>query len=231
MRKMPAQAGLVLVLTLAISGCYTILNAPRTTGGVQPEVWKSTNQQPAARQFSEEDDFYRYPGDIYGYGRAPYGTSVPYIGYDSSAGMYGYGSFGYPGHAYGYGPYGYGADPYYVDSGGYYLPPGYDLVSTRELEEMRDTIHYLTGQQSDPVQQAREEEFRRRQEEEREQVFQTRINPSRTRAVDAAPYVPPATVRKASSSGGGGGSSKSSSSGSSKSGTDIKSKSKRRRGR
>ncbi len=210
-----------LLLGVLVSGCYTAVRAPRTAAETtQPSVWKSEEKRPSVGRFSDEEDFYRYPGDVYGYGRAPYAGS-PFVGYDSGTGLYGYGSYGYPGYTYGYGPYGYGADPYYYDSGGYYLPPGYELISTGELEDIRDTIRALNTRQPDPVREAREAELRRREEEERDQAFQTRLNPSRARAVEAAPYVPApsSTVQKASGSK------------SSEAGKDIKSKSKRRRGR
>ena len=229
-----------LSTTVLVSGCYTALRAPRTaTLSVQEQAYVSEEVRPAVSQYSDEDDFYRYPGDVYGYGGTPYGRT-PYIGYDTGAGFYGYGAYGYPGYGYaGYGPYGYGADPYYHDSGGSYLAPGYELISTRELEEIRDTIHALSSSRTDPVQEARQEELRREQEEERERVFQTRLSPSRTRTIEAVPYVPPPapTVQKASgSSGSSRGTSESSSSSSAKksgdsSKKDIKSKGKRWRGR
>ena len=87
--------------------------------------------------------------------------------------------------------------------------------------------------------EARQEELWREVEEERERVFQTRLSPSRTRTIEAVPYVPPPapSVQKASGSSGSSRdtSVNSSSSSAKKSGDsgkkDIKSKSKRRRGR
>ena len=228
-----------LSTAVLVSGCYTVLRAPRTAAlPVQEQAYASEEVRPAVSQYSDEDDFYRYPGDVYGYGGTPYG-GTPYIGYDTGSGLYGYGAYGYPGYAYGYGPYGYGADPYYHDSGGSYLPPGYELISTRELENIRDTIQALSSSRTEPGQEASQEELWRKVEEERERVFQTRLSPSRTRTIEAAPYAPPPapTVQKASGSSGSsrGASVSSSSSSSKKSGDsgkkDIKSKGKRRRGR
>ena len=92
-----------------------------------------------------DDDWY---GPGYGYG--PYGYGGPWGGYPGYYGYPGYG-YGYPGYGYGYGygnpayggygynpyygPYGYGYDPYY--SGQVYVPPGYELVTSRELADLR----------------------------------------------------------------------------------------------
>ena len=236
-----------LSTAVLVSGCYTVLRAPRTaTLPVQEQAYASEEVRPAISRYSDEDDFDRYPGGVYGYGDTPYG-GTPYLGYDTGAGFYGYGAYGYGPYgygaygypSYGYGPYGYGADPYYHDSGGSYLAPGYELISTRELENIRDTIDTLSSSRTDPVQEARQEELWREAEEERERVFQTHLSPSRTRTIKAAPYVPPPapTVQKASGSSGSSRdtSVNSSSSSAKKSGDsgkkDIKSKSKRRRGR
>lgn len=237
MRKKLVKGVLLVVPVLILPGCYTAINAPRASGRpVQQDAWESSGQRLKAQERSAEEEFYRYPGDIYGYGGEPYPYRIgtPYIGYSSATGMYGYGSYGYSGYGNGYGPYGYGADPYYVDNGGYHLPPGYELITTRELEDYRHTIRTLTTRQTDPEKDARAEEQRRQMEEDREHAFRTRLTPTRTRAVDVEPYVAPASAPSGSvskSSGGSGStttSSKSSASGS-REGKDIKSKSKRRR--
>ena len=140
---------------LLLSSCYTVVRAPRTAADVQEEqVWaEDQTTTPRVGRFRDQDDWgdsYRYPGAPYSGGGYPiYG-----IGYDSrygmySSGAYGYGApYGYGYGGYGYDPYGYGYDPYYRDTSGYYLPPGYELISTDEREQMEETIRDLSDPES-----------------------------------------------------------------------------------
>lgn len=141
----------VLALALAAvyaTGCYTVLRAP---GGfssreapAKPTAWAPEDRDLRIGKFSDDRDR-EYPA------YDAYGSGYPIFGYDSRYGMYGFGSpFAYgPGYGYGggygygspygyspyYGPYGYGYDPYY--SGQVYVPPGYELVTSRELADLR----------------------------------------------------------------------------------------------
>ena len=87
------------------------------------------------------DDFYRYPGSTGGYG--VYNGGHGYGGYPSNGygSSYGAGYYGvYNGYGYGgYTPYSYGYDPYYSNNNNY-IPPGYELISNRELDEIRASI-------------------------------------------------------------------------------------------
>ena len=143
--------GLVLALAAVYAtGCYTVLRAP---GGftshevpAKSTTWAPEDDDLRIGKFSDDRDREYAP-----YGA--YGSGYPIFGYDSRYGMYGFGSpFAYgPGYGYGYGygnrgyggygynpyygPYGYGYDPYY--SGQVYVPPGYELVTSRELADLR----------------------------------------------------------------------------------------------
>ena len=200
----------------ALSGCYTVIRAPRTAADVQTEViWKSERSvragdaDPRLGRFEDERDaHYRYPGSPYGgYGGSPYGGyggGFPLIGYDSRYGMYGgsgYG-YGYPHYGAGYGPYGYGYDPYYTDDNGFYAPPGYELISTRELEDMHDTIRTLTSQESTPGGEGLTDPPPAfdRFERDREEVWENRITPSRIRDIDSSPRPASSAPRKLTSS-------------------------------
>ena len=154
--------GLVLALVAVYAtGCYTVLRAPGGFFTPKDEPARSTAWAPEdddlrIGKFSDDRDREYGP-----YGA--YGSGYPIFGYDSRYGMYGFGSpFAYgPGHGYGYpgyggyggyggynpyyGPYGYGYDPYY--SGQVYVPPGYELVTTRELADLRSG----SGGVSDPT--------------------------------------------------------------------------------
>ena len=165
-----------------LTSCYTAISAPKNAADLQRErIWASESEEPSPERF-REDEAYRYPSDPYGYGAygrggAPYGYwETPFIGYDSRGGWYGYGSYGYPAYGSGYGPYGYGSDPYYLDDGGYYIPPGYELLSTRELEDLHDTIRTLTDETGfDEEEERRQSEL----EEDREAIWHSRVGPAR----------------------------------------------------
>lgn len=134
------------LIALMASGCYTVLNSPYKATSLHDEELdraKSRDAEtPTIGQFDDRDymdDLYRYPGVRGGYG-----------GYGSYGG-YGGGGYYYPASRYnpyyyggydpyyygGYGPYSYGYDPYYRSGGGYYVPPGYELINTRALDDLR----------------------------------------------------------------------------------------------
>ena len=225
----------------ALSGCYTVIRAPRTAADVQTEViWKSERSaragdaDPRLGRFEDErDDHYRYPGSPYGgYGGSPYsgyGGGFPLLGYDSRYGMYGAGGYGYgyPNYGGGYGPYGYGYDPYYTDDSGFYAPPGYELISTRELEDMHDTIRTLSSQESQPGGEGLMDPppVFDRFERDQEEVWENRITPSRTRDSGFSSRPASSAPRKLTSSPSS--SSSSSSSGSSKPSSSSKSTDKK----
>jgi hypothetical protein len=167
---------------LGLGGCYTVLKGPRTAADLADEKVAVADErrdrlaEPRVGRFRDQDrdawdDFYRYPGGPGGY--SDFGYPIYGVGYSSGYGMFGYG--GYPG--YGYGPYSYGYDPYYSGysgTGALYVPPGYELVSTRELEEMRAAQRNLAGQSQSP---AIDEQLLQKQRKEQEEVWAKRVDP------------------------------------------------------
>ena len=138
---------LIFCSALMVSGCYTVLSSPYETASLHDEdlarVKSRDVEAPTVGQFDDRDymdDLYRYPGVRGGYGGygGYYGGYGGYGGYYYPTSSY-YPSYygGYPSYYGGYGPYSYGYDPYYRSSGGYYVPPGYELVSTRQLDDLR----------------------------------------------------------------------------------------------
>jgi len=142
MKKSSMIALALGVSALLTSGCYTMVNSPYASSRErEPEYISSrTDQRPAGDSRSSalgrpgsRDRTGSYPG--YGYGGSG-GSSI--FGYNSNSGLYGFGS-GYDSYPYSsaYGPNGYGFDPYYQGDTGLYIPPGYELVTTQELEQLR----------------------------------------------------------------------------------------------
>mgnify|MGYP003961843961 CR=1 FL=1 len=149
------------LIALMANGCYTVLSNPYQVADLHDSqvAYAEESKTPTVGQFDERDemdDRYRYPGvrGSYGgyggggYGRGGYGGGYGggYSGYGYPVGGYGYSSGGYGGgygggydpyYRGGYGPNSYGYDPYYRDSAGFYVPPGFELVSTRELDQLR----------------------------------------------------------------------------------------------
>ena len=194
----------------SLSSCYTVLQGPKTAADLQNERESAQRQEkwddaPTLGRFQEHpdpwNDFY-YPNAPYGtYGLDGYG-GFPIFGFDSRYGLYGAGS-GYPygydrgyypygyGYApspyYGYGadPYGYGADPYYRDRSGYYVPPGYELVSTATLDRLRSAEQSLSTQPTVDPEALRREERRRA-----ERLWDQREQPRRTRPATTARTAP-----------------------------------------
>ena len=183
---------------LMASGCYTVLSSPYEVADLHDEGPARDVEAPTIGKFDDRDymdDLYRYPGVRGGYGGyggygggyggygGGYGGYYPTSGYNPSY----YGNSYYPSYYGGYGPYSYGYDPYYRSSSGYYVPPGYELVSTRQLDDLRAASRLNTTPMiADP---ATATEIQRREEE----VWQRRVEP---RVRNAPP--PP----RATSSGG-----------------------------
>jgi hypothetical protein len=137
------------LIALLANGCYTVLSNPYQAADLHDSevAYADESKTPTVGQFDERDemdDLYRYPGvrgSYGGYGSgygggygsrygSRYGSGYGYRG--------GYGGNGYdPYYSGGYGPNSYGYDPYYRDSAGSYVPPGFELVSTRELDQLR----------------------------------------------------------------------------------------------
>ena len=133
------------LIALLANGCYTVLSNPYQAADLHDSevAYADESKTPTVGQFDERDemdDLYRYPGVRGSYGGYGSGYGGGYgSGYGYSSGGYGgYGGNGYdPYYSGGYGPNSYGYDPYYRDSAGSYVPPGFELVSTRELDQLR----------------------------------------------------------------------------------------------
>ena len=175
---------------LLTSGCYTVISNPYAQADLhERQVAYAAEASPTVGQFDERDDmddFYRYPGVRGSYGGYGYG------GYPS-------GGFGYSSNG-GFHPYG-GYDPYYRNSGGSYVPPGYELVSTRELDDLRSGALGAATPTVDPAAAAR-------LKEREENIWMKRVEPrvrqaptptARPQAV-SAPRTPAATPRTSSAS-------------------------------
>ena len=132
------------LIALLANGCYTVLSNPYQAADLHDSevAYADESKTPTVGQFDERDemdDLYRYPGvrgSYGGYGGgygSGYGGRYPVGGYGYSSGGYGYDPY----YSGGYGPNSYGYDPYYRDSAGSYVPPGFELVSTRELDQLR----------------------------------------------------------------------------------------------
>ena len=223
--------------SLVLSGCYTVINGPyRVTQSEDPWVQEEAyNSQPATiGQFDDGDqwdDFGRrgYGGCGGGYGG--YGG-----GYGGYGGGYGYGGGGYGGYGYdsayggygyGYNPY-YGYDPYYQTDDGTYVPPGYELIATSDLNDMQETIQVLSNQESGQAQE-QHDQLMMRKKTARQNEWNSRTDPYERKSVPSSVRTPSSsssssrtTVAKPASSS----SSKASSSSSSSSG---KSAAKRRK--
>ena len=193
------------LIALMASGCYTVLSSPYEAASLHDESPVRDVEAPTVGQFDDRDymdDYYRYPGVRGGYGGygGYYGGYGRYGGYYPTAGYlpyyYGYGYGRYPYYYDGYGPYSYGYDPYYRSSRGYYVSPGYQLISTRQLDDLRAASRLnATPAVTDP---ARATEVQRREEN----VWQRRVEP-RVRSAPvptprSAVSTPPSATPKAS---------------------------------
>ena len=154
MKKSGTIALTLGVSALVTSGCYTAVNSPYASARErEPEYTSSRyDERPdgeTSRSAVRRDGQYGSSG----YGSSGYGNrgsgGSPIFGFSSNNGLYGFGS-GYNDYPYSsaYGPNGYGADPYYQGDTGY-IPPGYQLVTTQELEQLRLNNGVLTD--TDPI--------------------------------------------------------------------------------
>ena len=192
---------------LLLCSCYTVLRAPYSTTDqyYDDSRYSRTDQRDNMEPWlgrSDDRDGYRDPYGRYGpgaYGQPGY--PIFGHGYDSRYGAFGsYG--GYSPYSAGYGPYGYGYDPYYVGDGGVYIPPGYELVTTRELDRLRASdVDRSTTQNTDPGFDP--VEFQQLQIQKAENAWSDRVNflksskkPKPTRRYDP----PPGAASKPSSS-------------------------------
>ena len=184
------------LIALMASGCYTVLSSPYEVASLHDEVPARDVATPTIGKFDDRDymdDLYRYPGVRGGYGGygGYYGGYGGYGGYYYPTSGY-YPSYygGYPSYYGGYGPYSYGYDPYYRSSGGYYVPPGYELVSTRQLDDLRAASRLnATSTVANPAAAA---EVQRREES----VWQRRVEPR----VRSAPTPTPRATSSTSAS-------------------------------
>ncbi len=188
MKAKPLILCSVLSLTaLMASGCYTVLSSPYRVADLHDEEPTRDVEAPTVGQFDDRDymdDLYRYPGVRGGYGR--YGGY--YGGYGGYGGYHPHYYGDYPYYYGGYGPYSYGYDPYYRSSRGYYVSPGYRLISTRELDDLRAASRLnVTPAVVDPAAAA---EIQRREEN----VWQRRVEPR----VRSASPPPPRTTSSVS---------------------------------
>jgi hypothetical protein len=187
-------------VALLSTGCYTVLVAPFSGSGLGEEsrAGAVSGQQDDRRDGARLG---RFEGEAerssrgYGYGYG-YGYPVFGAGYDSQYGAYGAAPYGYgPYYGYryspyggGYGPYGYGYDPYYRSSTGVYVPPGYELVTTRELDQLKAAS---AGLATTPSQSGVDKEVARKAEAKKQQeIWQRRVDPQDR----PAPVVTPRTA-------------------------------------
>ena len=197
-----------IVPAVLAGGCYTALKGPATAADFYDEPRYTTHSgsssddellTPSVGRFSDPyDDPYRgFSGVPYGGAYGGYGT--PVFGYDSRGGLFG--NYGYGGYYPGSGPVGYGYDPYYSGAYGTYVPPGYELVTTNELDQLRasailNNTPPSTYEPPDPsIQQERErveEEVWQQRKETRQRTTPVATRrPSATAQRSTAP--PPAT--------------------------------------
>ena len=203
-----------IVPAVLAGGCYTALKGPATVADFYDEPRYTTHSgsssddellTPSVGRFSDPyDDPYRgFSGVPYGGAYSGYGT--PVYGYDSRGGLFG--NYGYGGYYPGAGPVGYGYDPYYSGAYGTYVPPGYELVTTNELDQLRASAILnstpTTYEPPDPGQLRQEQQERARVEQE---VWQQRQE-SRQRPAPVLTRKPPPTVEKSTAAESSGSSS------------------------
>ena len=179
------------ISALALSGCYTLLQAPGfASQGAVPSTTEAytwdTGDGSASPRVGDFDDSDHYP---YGYGSRQ-SAGVPVLGYDSLYGLYGFGSpYAYGPYGglysggYGYGsnagPYGYGYDPYYQDSRGGYIPPGHQLITTEALDTLVRNQGQAVGSIGEPLSDADRAPQLRRKQREAERAWTQRTQPER----------------------------------------------------
>ena len=217
-------------VALSLSSCYTVLKSPYAADDAREDArysrWEENlDDDPYAPTIGRFDDGDRWDSP-YDYGR----QGFPIFGYHSQYGAYGMGGFGSPYggyggygapyrygydpyHHYGYGPYGYGYDPYYLNPDGVYVPPGYELVTTSELEQLRDRAPTNATQDHLPT-MADQEALRLQKIDTDRQTWQRRNTPRattrtapttrrETTSTSPAPAAKPATEKSSGESKAG----------------------------
>ena len=191
----PLVCGLGLI-AVSVSGCYTVLQSPfaakESSRYAEYEEKADRNMAPTIGKFNDGDQW----GDPYGV--SPYGRQgFPVFGYNSQYGAYGmlggmgnpyggYGnSYGGYGNSYGYGPYGYGYDPYYQNADGVYVPPGYELVTTSELQRLRAGDRSSSSTSASSLPTIAREALRLNKIESDKETWQRRSTPRAVRTVPA----------------------------------------------
>jgi hypothetical protein len=137
--------------SVMLSGCYTVLQGPRMASSIDNASFEDpyysdqvysdlTDGYPEVETVrpGHRNDPWAYDGYGNGYpvtnsGYGVYGFGSPFA-YGPSLGA----SYPYGGYSSAYGPNGYGYDPYYSGRrGSSYTPPGYQLVTSQDLAELR----------------------------------------------------------------------------------------------
>lgn len=238
MTKRLVGSATMVAAAVALTGCYTILQAPRSFSSDYESdrpgyssAWENEREDsPLMGDYRDDRDAnnpfgYSPYGGGGGYGGYGSGGGFPALGYDSRNGLYGFGSpYGYgSGYGGGYGansgPYGYGYDPYYSGAGGSYVPPGYQLVTTQELANLRaENAALQSSSFSDTaIPTLNQTQLTREQQRAWEQRTPSRTQPTATRKSTASVRTPKSSSSSSStvSKGGSSKSAKSKSSGSS----------------
>lgn len=221
MTRWLAGAAMLAAATVTLSGCYTVLRGPSLSSSPSddqepPQHSRWEDAASAGDRDRETPRIGRFDdGDGLGpYGQSPYRGGYPVMGYDSQYGLYGfgtpfaYGPAGYPGYSSAYGPYGYGYDPYYSGNGGTYIPPGYELVTSQELTQLRADVAALQSgtQTQDAVPAIDQAALLRQQQQEAQRVWEQRNDPERKstagyRTPSPAPVPATSTVAPAAPAG------------------------------
>ncbi|MDA0334789.1 MAG: hypothetical protein O2782_06475 [bacterium] len=244
----------------ALSGCYTVLQGPRLLSanddGAPDPVWDVDEQRYAAdsddpRESVYDDYPYQNTYEEYGHGypvmRAAsgfglYGFGSPFAYGPGLGSAYSYGYGGYGGYSPAYGPYGYGYDPYYSDpyyrgGGSSYVPPGYELVTARELANLRTENAALrsgstvnnTGPSISQQEALRRQQLNAERAWTQREVPALRKSTTEYRTAKPQPEAPKATTSVASSGSSSGTSSKPASSSTKSSGSSAAKRSKTNR--
>ena len=217
MTKQLATWAVLAAATVALSGCYTVLQGPRLASSVDQGpgyriLADESRMEPA--QIGRFDDY----DDPWANTRGGYGSGYPVTGYGSGYGVYGFGSpfaygpglgaaYPYGGYNSSYGPYGYGYDPYYTGSGSYgsgsYVPPGYELVTAQELANLRAENVTLRDAGNDILPSVGRQEALRRKQREAEQAWTQRTVPSTRKSTSGSRTPRVASTSSASSASSG----------------------------
>ena len=196
----------VMAPAIMVSGCYTVLKAPYSADYDEGRSKYAAEQRqddypsPRVGRFDDRGSGFVDPYGSYGAGAYGQGGGFPIFGYDSRYGGFGgYGS-GYSPYSSRSGPYGYGYDPYYQGDGGVYIPPGYELVTTEELNRLRTDDTSLpsftptVGQSADPV------DLRQQRIDQAQDTWTRRVTPRERKSPQPTKYAAPSSSASSSSS-------------------------------